>query len=577
MAPSYSPSLSHLALLLLSYGIGVLALQVTPNSPCSSVCVDLATGSDYSDPSSSNTKNSDITCRDASIASSSTGIAWETCMNCLQNSTFSQGSENDQKWFLYNLRYAVSYCVFGFPNATDVGTSPCVTSFACEPLQTALEEGVLSPQDSIQYGYCAVNGSIYSQPTISRCSSCIAASGDMHYLTNYLTALEAGCVQQPAVGKVLGLNSTLFSSAPLGIVDPSTIVPTANNDGSHGLPATTVAVIVICVIVFLLVVSAFTFIHYKKRQNRAKRASLESSTKRWGGKSQQPPQSPLSFQCQTHMGPPTPKFFPDKDMDERVGDEGVGYAYYPTSETNSFTNPTDGNSPARGRKNSLWKPHNSMSSFQNISAVTEQQQPQYEPAQPQKKKVPTPHTQNPLQYHPTTTTAPVPLHSLNTTTLPSYRSVASPGSALSPFSPASYTAPTSAASVRSTAPLLPKTTSPPVPAYVPANYGAGSASRGPDINTSASPSPLLSGAGWPPASSTEQQKQPSFTDRMSALTASKAGGAMPSPSPGLPPPAPPPKSPRMLLGTGGGKKKESGSPTERRVIETNFPAPPPRR
>ena len=59
-----------------------------------------STALDPSDPNSSNTRNADITCLDKNYGSSASGIKWQNCMSCLQNSTFSQGSENDQMWFL---------------------------------------------------------------------------------------------------------------------------------------------------------------------------------------------------------------------------------------------------------------------------------------------------------------------------------------------------------------------------------------------------------------------------------------------------------------------------------------------
>ena len=74
------------------------ALQVTPNSPCSAACRD-SLDLDASDPNSSNTRNSDITCPDAGY-SSPAGTKFKSCMTCLQSSTFSQGSESDTMWFL---------------------------------------------------------------------------------------------------------------------------------------------------------------------------------------------------------------------------------------------------------------------------------------------------------------------------------------------------------------------------------------------------------------------------------------------------------------------------------------------
>lgn len=80
----------------------VVALQVAPNSPCSSFCID-SKDLDLSDPNSSNTLNGDITCYDKDYSSSSAGLKFQRCMSCLQDSAFSQGSESDQAWFLCKL------------------------------------------------------------------------------------------------------------------------------------------------------------------------------------------------------------------------------------------------------------------------------------------------------------------------------------------------------------------------------------------------------------------------------------------------------------------------------------------
>lgn len=81
-----------------------------------------------------------------------------------------------------NMRYSLSYCIFGFPNATNASTSPCTTSFACGPLSGALEDDILSPQSSAQLDYCSVDN--LTQHTTNPCSSCITAGGDSQYLAN---------------------------------------------------------------------------------------------------------------------------------------------------------------------------------------------------------------------------------------------------------------------------------------------------------------------------------------------------------------------------------------------------------
>lgn len=80
------------------YISSVWSLQVTPNSPCSILCIDDPT-TDVSDPNSSNTYRSDIVCNDADYVGTSVGRKFKQCLTCLQNSTASSGSESDQGWF----------------------------------------------------------------------------------------------------------------------------------------------------------------------------------------------------------------------------------------------------------------------------------------------------------------------------------------------------------------------------------------------------------------------------------------------------------------------------------------------
>lgn len=177
------------------------ALQVTPNSPCASVCLD-SPDLDRSDPNSSNTKNKDIICKDR-IVNSPAGGKWKDCMTCLQTSPFSQDSETDQMWFLCeliklkivleqltnvyidNLRYTLSYCLFGYPNATDVETTPCSTSMACGPLQQSLKHGISDPKDTTTSSYCSADDGYASDPEIyGHCTSCLSAGGESDYLAN---------------------------------------------------------------------------------------------------------------------------------------------------------------------------------------------------------------------------------------------------------------------------------------------------------------------------------------------------------------------------------------------------------
>lgn len=398
-----------------------------------------------------------------------------------------------------------------------------------------------------------MGNSVLTQNTSKPCTSCITADGDTQYLANCeqplfprkimnrtdldntdLTALDAGCLQKPAPGHILGLNGSVISPFAIGIIDPALLTPVATtNSRSTGLSSTSIAAIITVVVVVLLVIAAVVFIRIKKRQNRRKRASYAAKYKAWGGSSSSHmPQSPLSFQCRTQMGPASPKFFHDNNDDNNEADPSTNSLY---------------------RKPSSQKPpRRAIAPFQPISAVTESSQ---EKPQPRRESSRSSH-QNPLRYHPANHQA-VALHSLNTNPTPA---VVIPPSYPTPthasplsgsqarFSPDSTT-PTSAASTRSTAPLLP---------YVPAHHAAVPSLQG--------------GAG-----------------QQHSVAASP--GASSSPSSMAPPP---PMSPRMLIGVAvdgveglvkfraaphnaGMKKRESGSPVESRKVMSVFPPPPPRR
>lgn len=71
-----------------------------------------------------------MTCNDAGYATSNYGVTYEACIACELNSTYYNPATqlSDLHWALYNMRYAVSSCLFGFDNYTAVNT-PCLTRY----------------------------------------------------------------------------------------------------------------------------------------------------------------------------------------------------------------------------------------------------------------------------------------------------------------------------------------------------------------------------------------------------------------------------------------------------------------
>ena len=68
-----------------------VAFQVSPDSPCSSQCtIDGAV----------DTNSTEIVCADADFSTTTTGLRFKNCVDCLQTSPYFSGTESDVKWFL---------------------------------------------------------------------------------------------------------------------------------------------------------------------------------------------------------------------------------------------------------------------------------------------------------------------------------------------------------------------------------------------------------------------------------------------------------------------------------------------
>ncbi|KAA8572858.1 hypothetical protein EYC84_003428 [Monilinia fructicola] len=116
--------------LLTSFIQSTSALKALSNSPCAPKCGNVLGGTLGVD---------DIVCQDTSYTSL-IGTTYSGCVGCQLSSTFVDPSTNetDLQWGLYNLRYAISWCLFGFPNNTEAEDTPCMTSLSCGPMKKYL-------------------------------------------------------------------------------------------------------------------------------------------------------------------------------------------------------------------------------------------------------------------------------------------------------------------------------------------------------------------------------------------------------------------------------------------------------
>ncbi|KAH6987505.1 hypothetical protein BKA56DRAFT_669150 [Ilyonectria sp. MPI-CAGE-AT-0026] len=239
------------------------AILVAPNSPCSTDCGNVL----------SSTSADDIVCSQNSY-SSGAGQVFDGCVSCEIASDYSNNGETDQQWALYNLRYATSYCLFGNPNNTDVITTPCITSKACGNFKNAIEfKNLSSNVDS--YDYCTL-WPVTDTADFNGCVQCLQA-GSQEYLANFVTALQAGCEQQPVVGVTIGLDGSVFSTVPVNITEPSAVA-TANpawfDDGPISLGAK--VGIAIGGLVFILTILGCGIVWNGKRRRRAFLRQLET-------------------------------------------------------------------------------------------------------------------------------------------------------------------------------------------------------------------------------------------------------------------------------------------------------------
>ncbi|KAK7421818.1 hypothetical protein QQX98_002034 [Neonectria punicea] len=268
MASSSLPSLVLLLVLLLRT---VLALEVTPGSSCATFCLDENDGSGF-DPKASTTNTSDIICKDTDFSKKAAGIKFQSCLECLQKSEKSNGTESDLHWYLYNLRYTISTCLFSLPAAPafDVD-SPCVIDYGCQPLRDPLTYDNLTSKPGDTYGYCESDDQGFMGSKLKPCISCLQSSGDQVYLSNFMIALEAGCEQKPKAGSHLSLSGTVFSRTAVNITTPAEdILDKPEGASSSSMTTGTIVGIVVGIALFFISGVAL-FVVYWRRQRQLKR------------------------------------------------------------------------------------------------------------------------------------------------------------------------------------------------------------------------------------------------------------------------------------------------------------------
>ncbi|GJN85948.1 hypothetical protein PLIIFM63780_009524 [Purpureocillium lilacinum] len=297
-------------------------LLVSPGSPCVELCAnDTALGRNAS--TTTVPRRLDIPCEDRQMGNGgggnkqlereqqqqAVGAQFRQCVACLEKSAFEQGGESDQQWFVYNMRYAIDFCIFGYPNGTGgAGSNPCLTSEACGRLARALEGGIPVVGDRARastdtYSYCEAERGVWKSRYFDACVQCVKADGRHRYLTNFLIALDAACKQKPSRGLVLGLNDTVFANTTVSPAQPSP--PTsprrpspAAPDGNDGalLSGGAIAGIVVGVLALVTLAAGCVFVCCRRRRKNRRIKKLATPSP--------PPSSSSPLPLQRHSPAP---------------------------------------------------------------------------------------------------------------------------------------------------------------------------------------------------------------------------------------------------------------------------------
>ncbi|KAI1856099.1 hypothetical protein JX265_011814 [Neoarthrinium moseri] len=218
----------------------VAAVLAPPDSPCRVKCGN--------QPGS--TATDELVCEQSDY-SSSVGVVWRACLTCESTSSYSvkigKTTYSDLQAMLYNMRYATANCLFG----EGLGSNPCITTTACEPLKNAIEYDGLESNVTAS-GYCN------------------------------MSILDGYCKMQPSPGETLSIQGDIFSTTEVANVTVPTPTASVTPSGPQG-PLSLGAIVGIAIggLALLLGVTGFCIVMNGKRRRKAYLRRREDQRKQW--------------------------------------------------------------------------------------------------------------------------------------------------------------------------------------------------------------------------------------------------------------------------------------------------------
>ncbi|KAI1100151.1 hypothetical protein F4804DRAFT_319809 [Jackrogersella minutella] len=277
------------------------ALLVANGSPCGTQCGNVL----------SSTTPDMIVCDESAYSTTTNGQVFEACIGCETTSSYAttQGQQNvsDLEYMLYNIRYATNQCLY------DAGTNPCITSFACQNIEEAIQYQNLSTSSSI-YGYCDK----WTDYNLDKCHDCLISEANGHYLSNFISVLDGACRLRLEPPATIPLQGNIFSTNIVNVTSPTptaTFVPPGLNGP---LDSGSIAGIVVGGLVVVLAIAGCGIVLNGKRRRKAYLRRREQVTKNWppsqggGGEMFETPisQRPLRGWEDSPVSAATPSTFP---------------------------------------------------------------------------------------------------------------------------------------------------------------------------------------------------------------------------------------------------------------------------
>ncbi|EAW10305.1 uncharacterized protein ACLA_047740 [Aspergillus clavatus NRRL 1] len=241
----------------------VVGLRTAPGSPCASVC----------NKSSSNTTGSEIVCLDQQYRDTTKGYDFQECLECQLQSSYSDphSGQTDLNWGLYNLRYAFSSCVYGYPEQVTNNSSPCVVS--CQPLDSALEFDLVDPSGVNFDTWCSASS--FADNLISQCEFCYNLTGNgtdsQVYLSNFLEAARYNCHFRTPSDRAFPIspsrifNETMLPQSTVDLISPSAA---ANSGSSHLALVIALPILGFVILLCVLAIGCFFCIRWRRKKAR---------------------------------------------------------------------------------------------------------------------------------------------------------------------------------------------------------------------------------------------------------------------------------------------------------------------